>query len=310
MSSHVTVGFDIGGTNMRASVVTGNGEIIESYSAPVPRTAEKLQAGIVEVVDKLKTNHQISAVGLAIAGFLDPDCETVRFAPHLPWRDHPVRAELSAALDLPVCLEHDANSAAWGEYRFGAARGVDTWVLFAIGTGIGATLMHNGEIYRGAYGTAPEFGHIQVVVGGRECPCGKKGCLERYCSGSALVATAQELLARYPDTDSILRKAPFNGEDVMIAARDGDELALQVVADFADWLGLGLSFVSDILDPSVILIGGGVSTDADLYLPQATAKMQSSIVGAGYRPTPVVACAELGGAAGMIGVADLARKLA
>lgn len=310
MASHVTVGFDIGGTNMRAGVVTETGEIIESYSTSVPRTAAELEAGIVAVVEKLKQHHDIAAVGLAIAGFLDPDCETVRFAPHLPWRDQNVRVDLSRALGLPVRLEHDANAAAWGEYRFGAARGANTWVLFAIGTGIGATLMHDGRIYRGAYGTAPEFGHIQVVPNGRVCPCGKKGCLERYCSGSALKTTATEFLQSHPDIDSVLRFSTFNGKDVMAAAGAGDELAQLVVAEFATWLGIGLSFVADILDPSLILIGGGVSADADLYLPAANNHMQANIVGAGHRPTPRVACAELGGTAGMIGVADLARELA
>lgn len=294
---------------MRAGVVTEDGVIIESVSTPVPKTAEQLVAGIVTTVENLKVNHDIGAVGLAVAGFLDPACEVVRYAPHLPWRDRPVRAELSQALQLPVRLEHDANSAAWGEFRFGAARGADTWVLFAIGTGIGATLMHQGEIYRGAFGTAPEFGHIQVVPHGRPCACNKQGCLERYCSGTGLETTAMELLQAHSSVPSVLRGQAVSGKDVMIAARNGDEIAALAVADFAQWLGLGLSIVADTLDPRLIVIGGGVSSDADLYLPVANEHMQASMVGAGFRPTPMLACAELGGNAGMIGVADLAREL-
>ncbi|AKK06509.1 transcriptional regulator/sugar kinase [Corynebacterium mustelae] len=310
MSSTVTVGFDIGGTNMRAGVVTAEGEIIASVSSLVPQTDADLMQGIVGTVEKLSEEYSIGAVGLAVAGFLDPACEVVRFAPHLPWRDRAVRAELTEALGLPVWLEHDANSAAWGEYRFGAAQGSDNWVLFAIGTGIGATLMHNGEIYRGAFGTAPEFGHLQVVPNGRPCPCGKHGCLERYCSGTALAETARELMMQEPHLDSLLRhEISISGKSVMESARRGDPVAVRAVADFSRWLGLGLSIVSDVLDPGLIVIGGGVSQDPDLYMDAAVAEMSRSIVGAGFRPLPHVTCAQLGGDAGMIGVADLARKL-
>lgn len=312
-SRELTVGFDIGGTNTRAGVVTPEGEVLDVRSAHTPQDADELTATIVGMVDELRAEYDIAAVGLAIAGFLDPGCEVVRFAPHLPWRDdRPVRAELEAALGLPVRLEHDANSAAWGEYRFGAAIDAETWVFFAVGTGIGATLMHRGEIYRGAFGTAPEFGHLTVVPGGRVCSCGKKGCLERYASGTSLVDCAVEKATqgRYVDC-ALYRKVVdkrANGQDVMAAAREGDELGLAALSSFATWLGRGLSIVSDVLDPSLIVIGGGVSADADLFLEAARKEMEANIVGAGYRPVPQVLCAELGPQAGMIGVADLARE--
>lgn len=307
----VTVGFDIGGTNMRAAAVTEGGEILDSQSVPTPRTAHDLEEGIARLVADLSREHDVAAVGLAVAGFLDPECEVVRFAPHLPWRDRPVRAELEALLGVPVKVEHDANAAAWGEYRFGGARGVDNWVLFALGTGIGATLMHEGEIYRGAFGTAPEFGHLTMVPGGRQCACGKRGCLERYCSGTAVEETARELLSEY-NGESALHHLHANnlltGKNVMEAARGGDELALRVVDDFAAWLGRGLAIVADVLDPGLILLGGGVSKSADLYLDRAREYMAENIVGSGYRPLARVVCAELGADAGMIGVADLARQ--
>ncbi|WPF65463.1 MULTISPECIES: ROK family protein [unclassified Corynebacterium] len=314
-SSSLTVGFDIGGTNMRAGVVDAGGRIIDARSLPSPRDAEGMSRGIAHLVDLLRRDHEIAAVGVAVAGFLDPDCEVVRFAPHLPWRDAPVRSMLEERLGLPVKLEHDANSAAWGEYRFGAAQGVETWVLFAVGTGIGATLMTRGEIFRGAYGTAPEFGHLTVVPGGRPCPCGKLGCLERYCSGTALMDSAIELVHKRRFSGSTLaaqvRRDPnsVDGLHIMQAARRGDAAGMAVVEEFASWLGTGLSIVADILDPELILLGGGVSRDADLYLDQATEQFSSQIVGTGYRPLARVATAELGADAGMIGVADLARGL-
>lgn len=309
------VGFDIGGTNMRAGVIDETGRIIKSLSAPSPHTTHAIEQGIASLTAQLQAEFPIDAVGLAVAGFLDPDCERVRFAPHLPWRDEPVRSRLEDLLQLPVRLEHDANSAAWGEYQFGSAQGEDNWVLLALGTGVGAALIADGKIYRGAYGTAPEFGHLRVVPNGRRCPCGKRGCLERYCSGTALVETARELAAQPIFADSELLKhldglaaTDVSGKTIAQAAREGDSLALAVMADFTTWLGEALSIVADVLDPGLIVIGGGVSQDADLYLPAAVEHFSTRIVGAGYRPVARVGTAQLGADAGMIGVSDLARK--
>ncbi|AJI79355.1 ROK family protein [Corynebacterium singulare] len=300
----LTIGFDIGGTNLRAAVIDEAGEILDSMSVPTAMDAAQLDDDIVRCVDELSDRHDIDAVGLALAGFLDPECEVVRFAPHLPWRDAPVRETLSKRLDVPVRLEHDANSAAWGEWRYGAGRGAQEWVFFAVGTGIGATLFTEGRIYRGAFGTAPEFGHLVVNPGGRVCSCGKRGCLERYASGTALPDTVADLRGQYETT---LSENP-SGEEIAAAARQGDPLAVAVMKDFGHWLGQGLSMVADVLDPELIVIGGGVSQDADLYLDTARECMARQIVGAGHRPLARVATAELGSAAGMIGVADLARQ--
>ncbi|PAT03455.1 glucokinase [Corynebacterium sp. NML 150383] len=310
----LTLGFDIGGTNLRAAVVDSAGRILDSAQTQTPQTGPEMTQGIVQLVNQLRETYDIGAVGLAIAGFLDPDCEIVRFAPHLPWRDdHPLRRELTDALGLPVRLEHDANSAAWGEYRFGAAKSADTWVLFAVGTGIGATLMHHGEIYRGSFGTAPEFGHITVVPDGRVCSCGKQGCLERYASGTSLVDCAIESAAKGSyKRCGLYRKVVdkrATGRDVMAAARAGDELGQAAVDSFATWLGRGLSIVADVLDPALIVLGGGVSEDADLFIDTARETMANTMVGSGYRPVADIQCAELGPQAGMIGVADLAREM-
>lgn len=311
-----TVGFDIGGTNLRAGVVTESGQIIDARSIRTPGTITELELGIAGLVEELRADYHVTAVGLSVAGFLDPAGETVRFAPHLPWRDAPVRRILTGLLDLPVRLEHDANSAAWGEYRFGGARGTDNWALLAVGTGIGAALMTGGEIYRGAYGTAPEFGHLPVVPDGRPCPCGKRGCLERYCSGTALVETAVELLSSGDWPDTVLTgllatsREQVSGRRVFDAAREGDVLARAAVDSFTHWLGEALAIVADVLDPGLILLGGGVSRDSADFLAAATRRYEGRIVGAGHRPLARVGTAELGGDAGMIGVADLARQMA
>lgn len=307
METQPVIGFDIGGTNLRAALIV-DGTIVDLISEPTPTDATVTEDIIVDMVETLSRQQEVAAVGLAVAGFLDPDCESIGFAPHLPWRNRNLREVLEQRLQLPVRLEHDANSAAWGEYRFGAAQNVKTWVFFGVGTGIGATLMHNGEIYRGAFGTAPEFGHLTVVPRGRPCSCGKFGCLERYASGTALEDTARELAPRFPDSSLLIDDSP-QGTTIVAAAREGDSLGRAIMEDFGSWLGRGLSFVVDVLDPELIVVGGGMAEAADTYLDTATAIMSEEIVGSGHRQLPGVVTAELGPEAGMIGVADLATKL-
>ncbi|WP_062999102.1 ROK family protein [Nocardia mikamii] len=309
----LTVGIDVGGTNIRASVVDGDGEVLDTVQAPTPHSAHALEDGLDRAVRELCARHDIGAVGLAVAGFVDESRSSVRFAPHLPWEDAEVAGRLGRRLGLPVILEHDANAAMWAEYRFGAAAGAHNGVLVAIGTGIGAALLVEGRLYRGSYGVAPELGHLQVVPHGRICPCGKRGCWERYCSGTALVDTAIEMLATDPMPSTILRRevvgdpGSLTGRRVAGAAHDGDPVALHVMADFARWLGLGLAFVSDIFDPDLIVIAGGVSSSAPLFLDDAREHYAAAITGGRHRPLPRIRTTQLGEAAGMIGAAELAR---
>ncbi|MEV6280505.1 ROK family protein [Nocardia sp. NPDC051832] len=311
----LTVGIDVGGTNIRASVVDAEGQVLDTVVAPTPHSARALEDALARSVRELCDRHAIGAVGLAVAGFITSDRTTVRFAPHLPWQDTPVAKRLTERLELPVILEHDANAAAWAEYRFGAAAGGHNVVLIAIGTGIGAALLIEGKLYRGTHGVAPELGHLQVVPHGRSCPCGKHGCWERYCSGTALADTAIELLATDPVSSTVLAREVYRdpgsltGRRVAGAAQDGDPIALAAMADFARWLGLGLAFVSDIFDPDLVVIAGGVSSSSALFLDDAREEYARAVTGAGHRPLARIRTTQLGEAAGMIGAAELARAV-
>ena len=308
-----TVGVDIGGTKVRAGVVDEHGAVLDTAQLPTPGTEEALEDAIMFVVGTLAARHPVSAVGLAVAGFVATDLRTVMFAPHLAWRKIPVADQISVRLELPVVLEHDTNAAVFAEYRYGAARGARVAVLIAIGTGIGAGLLHEGTIFRGAYGVAPELGHLRVVPGGRSCSCGKAGCWERYCSGTALSTTAVELLAGGPSESTVLaREAAIDprsitGRRVACVARDGDPLARRAIAELAHWLGEGLAIVADIYDPEVVVIAGGVSESAPLFLDDAREHYRRAITGAGYRPLARIRTAQLGDDAGMVGAAALAR---
>ncbi|OLF16930.1 glucokinase [Actinophytocola xanthii] len=306
------MGVDIGGTSVRAGVVDRYGTVLDTARAPTPTGEAALEAAIVSAVGGLAARHRVSAVGLAVAGFVANDRRSVMFAPHLAWRTAPVADRISERLGLPVVLEHDANAAVLAEHRFGAARGTRVALLVAIGTGIGGGLLLDGQVFRGAYGVAPELGHLSLVPGGRPCPCGKSGCWERYCSGTALAATAVELLARYPGRSTVLDrevagdKRAVTGRTVAAAAKEGDPLAKRAMAELATWLGEGLALVADIYDPEVVVIGGGVSDSAPLFLDDARDHYKKMITGAGYRPLARIRTAQLGDDAALVGAAALA----
>jgi glucokinase len=313
LRARTTIGVDIGGTSVRAGVVDRHGNILDTARAPTPAGESALEDAIVSVISGLTARHRVTGVGLAVAGFVATDRRTVMFAPHLAWRDAPVADRIAKRLKLPVVLEHDANAALLGEHRFGAARGARVALLVAIGTGIGGALLLGGELFRGAYGVAPELGHLRLVPGGRACPCGKQGCWERYCSGTALSATAVELLARHPGRSTVLLRDSMDsraitGRKVAAAAREGDPLAQRAMSELARWLGEGLALAADIYDPEVVVIAGGVSESAPLFLDDARDHYKKMITGAGYRPLARIRTAQLGDDAALVGAATLAAE--
>lgn len=307
-----TIGIDIGGTAVRAAVIDDSGAILESVRGGTPATVPRTEALLAELIGELAGRHAVSAVGLAVAGFVSTDRARVMFAPHLAWRDDPVPARLSDRIGLPVVMDHDVNSAAWAEHRLGVAQGAHAALLVAVGTGIGAGLVLDGRVYRGAFGVAPELGHIVVVPDGRSCPCGKRGCWERYCSGTALAQTARELWeAGGPTALADLAGGDphaLTGAMVATAAAQGDPVAIEAMQDLGRWLAVGLAVAVDVLDPDVVVIGGGVSRAAELFLPVTRASLPPLVTGTGNRPHPRLELARFGDAASMVGAALLAAQ--
>ncbi|MDL5156854.1 ROK family protein [Actinomycetospora termitidis] len=313
----LTVGVDVGGTTVKAALVDADGALLATRVAPTPRRPHELDDAVAQLVEQLSVeartrDREVGAVGLAVAGFVDPERRSVSFGAHLPWRDEPVVERMTVRLGVPVTLEHDANAAGLAEHRVGAAAGARVACLVALGTGIGAALVVDGQVFRGAHGVAPELGHVVVVPDGRPCPCGKRGCLERYCSGTALGASADELVSASEDFSTLRatweRGLPISGRDVAQAAAAGDSVAKRVVLDFAGWLGRGLALVADVFDPDVVVLGGEVSASAPLFLDDARAGYAQEVTGRGHRRLADVRAATLGGDAGMIGAALDARE--
>jgi glucokinase len=310
----LAIGVDVGGTKVAAGVVDAEGKVVEKVKRLTPAySPPATEQVIVEVVTELLGRHEVVAVGIGAAGFVDETRSTVLFAPNLAWRDEPVKRQVESRLGTAVVVENDANAAAWAESRFGAARGQRDMVLIAVGTGIGAGVMLDGRLYRGRWGAAGEPGHYRVVPDGRLCGCGNRGCWEQYVSGNALVAEAREFARRSPGAAVRLLQLAggsaegIDGPAVTQAALEGDSVALRCFEIIGHWLGTGLADLAAILDPGCFVIGGGVSEAGDLLIGPARAAFESGLAGGHYRPLAEIRPAELGADAGLIGAADLAR---
>jgi glucokinase len=311
----LAIGVDIGGTKVAAGVVDDQGRVIDSTRRPTPGSdVARTEEVIAEVVRELSARHQVSAVGIGAAGWIANDLATVLFSPHLAWRDEPLRDALAEAIGVPVVVENDANAAAWAEYRYGAARGAQVAVMVTMGTGIGGGLVIGGVLYRGAYGVGCEYGHMSVVPDGRRCACGNRGCWEMYASGRALARDARELADVSPvGAHRLMTLAggdlnQLTGPLVTQAAREGDPAAVEIYTAMGRWLGRGLANLAAVLDPTVFVIGGGVSEAGDLLLGPARQAFGESLTGRGFRPAADILLAELGPQAGLVGAADLARR--
>ncbi len=311
----LAIGVDVGGTKVAAGVVDEDGRIIAKLKRSTPAASPpRTEQAIAGAVTELLARHQVAAIGLGAAGFVDGARARVLFAPNLAWRDEPLKQRVEERLGHQVVVENDANASAWAEARFGAARGYRDAMLVALGTGIGAGLLINGELYRGRWGMAGEPGHVRVVPDGRLCGCGNRGCWEQYCSGNALVAEAREFARRSPEGAIRLLQlgggAPegISGPVITQAAAEGDPAALRCFQTVGGWLGQGLADLAAILDPACFVIGGGVSEAGDLLLDPARAAFERALTGRGYRPLAEIKVAELGEDAGIVGAADLARQ--
>ncbi|WP_426244150.1 ROK family glucokinase [Nocardioides sp. LHG3406-4] len=307
-------GIDVGGTKIAGGVVDPEGKVVEEIRVESPATdSEGMEDAIVALVGELRSRHEIVAVGVGAAGYVDRNRATVLFAPNIAWRDVDLRAELEARVDLPFVIENDANAAAWGEFSFGAGEDVDDLLLVTVGTGIGGGIVLDGRLHRGAFGVAAEIGHLRLVPGGHLCGCGNRGCFEMYGSGTALVReTRAAVEAGSPFAQPLLERAGGRVEDIdgpliSVAAAEGDRFAIGQLADLGRWLGEGIASLAAVLDPAVAVIGGGVSAAGDLLLDPLRAAFEASLPGRGYHPELEIREATLGNHAGLIGAADLAR---
>src|SRR5262245_38008462 len=315
LTQQLTIGIDVGGTKVAAGVVGPEGHVLERMRMDTPTKHPKdTEDAIANVVETLEARHDVIAVGIGAAGFVDVTRSSVLFAPHLAWRHEPLRDAVERRLGLPVVVENDANAAAWSEWRFGAAQGESHLVVVNLGTGIGGGILLDGALQRGKYGIAGEFGHMQVVPGGHRCECGNRGCWEQYASGNALGREARELArSDSPVAQNLLRRVnedvdKITGVVLTDAAKSADPGAIELFVVVGRWLGIGLANLAAALDPGTFVIGCGFCDAGELLLGPARDAFRRTLTGRGFRPEARVVRAVLGPDAGLVGAADLARE--
>ena len=305
------LGVDLGGTKCLGVAVDGD-EVVAEVRVPTPKGDAALVAELSAVVDELCGAGTPEAVGVGAPGLVDRS-GVLRFAPNLSVESElDLRSALAERLHVPVRIENDATCAAWGERAQGAARGFDDVVLVTLGTGIGGGIVAGGRVQRGANGFAGEVGHMVVDPGGPRCPCGQRGCWERFASGSGLGRLGREA-AQEGTASRVVELAggdpdDVRGEHVTAAVGEGDQEAADVLASFAWWVALGLANLANIFDPQAFVVGGGLVAAGDaLFIPTREA-LGDLLQGRGRRPAIPVIPAELGPRAGAIGAACLSLE--
>ena len=309
----VYAGIDLGGTAIKAGLVTENGEIIarSSRETKAGRPAEDLFRDMAGCLEEAAGKaglaiREICSVGIGIPGFAD-NRQGMGFAcDNLSPDPIPFRSGMQEILDRPVRLINDANAAAWGESRFGAGKGADSCVLLTLGTGVGCGIIIGGKPLTGHWGRAGEAGHMVIAADGVPCYCGRRGCLEQYCSATALVRAAGQAGAAFPDSalGRLAKENPgqISAKAVADLAREGDLQAGMVFGEFVRYLALAADTLIKLLDPEAVLIGGGVSHAGSFLLDAVKERIPTGEMG-NVRPLPKIALAELGNDAGLIGAA-------
>lgn len=309
------LGIDVGGTKVLGGVVDASGSIIKTARKDTPREGgAALTKTIADVALELMQQHEVIGVGVSAAGFISSDRKTMLATPNIAgWNGVNLTEQLEHLIGTRVVLENDANSAAWGEVKFGAGSNYSSVVMLTVGTGLGGGLVIDHNLYRGAFGIGAEFGHIRAVPEGHLCGCGARGCFEQYASGNALLRHAREAIQASPDlAKNLLARGNgsiegLTGKQITAAAQEGDTVAIAAFNTTGQWLGALCASLVAALDPEAFVIGGGVIAAGEILLTPTRESMNRLIPFTGKRPAPVIVAATLGNEAGLVGVADLAR---
>jgi glucokinase len=308
-----TVGIDIGGTKIAGVLLGEDAAVLREDRVPTPANdPEAIIEAVVGLVQQLASGHDVIAVGVAAAGFINASQSEVMYSPNLNWRNEPLKAKLEARLDLPVFIENDANAAGWAEHRFGAAKGVANMMMITIGTGVGGALVTDGRMFRGGFGIGAELGHWRFIPDGKACGCGQKGCLEQYASGTAMLNAAKELVQsgnpkakRLAELCGVAEN--LTGQMIFQALQENDPGAGELLDDLGKNIGIAIASLVAILDPEIAVIGGGVSLLGERLLKPIREAYLEHLPARGFRPELNIVTAALVNEAGAIGAADLAR---
>ncbi len=315
------VGLDVGGTSMKAGVVDDAGRPLSAVSLPteaqrgqafgLERMCETIRQAVAAAELRL---DQIAAIGVATPGTMDIPAGIILDPPNLrPWQNVPVRSHVQQTFGVPTDFQNDANAAALGEHWAGAGKGAHSLVLYTLGTGVGGGIVLGDKVVEGEHSHGAELGHVKIeMTNPRRCGCGRWGCLEAYASATAVVGRAREALAQQAGPSALQTVLQTHGDltakDIFDAAAGGDALAEKIVADTAFYLAVGAVNLMHIIDPDMIVFGGGMIAAGEPFLERIRGHVREMAF-----PVPAaktqVRYAQLGSDAGFIGAAAGARKL-
>jgi len=312
------IGVDLGGTGIKAGVVNEKGEILSKGSTPT--MAERpYQAVIADIATLCKTVaadaniaiEEIEAIGVGVPGICDPKTGIIPKCTNLGWFDVPFVSELQSHIAKPVIVDNDATVAGFAEYIAGVSAGTHSSVFVTLGTGVGGGIIINGRPYSGAHGVGSEIGHMNIAMGGELCTCGNRGCFERYASATSIIRDARRAVAENPES-AIMEKCggdveKINAKIVIDAAKEGDAVAKQVFDGYVNGLAHGLVNLINVIDPEVIVLGGGVSMAGE-FLLNAVREAMKPLIFFKSMPYADVKLATLGADAGIIGAAMLGKQ--
>ncbi len=311
------IGVDLGGTNLRFGLVREDKKIISRR-----RTGTMATEGVEIVIERLTSGIQtlamraeslgleVAGIGIGVPGIISAREGVVRLSPNLPgWKDTPLRARLQESFPYPVYIENDANAYALGEYWFGAGKDAESMVCITLGTGVGGGIILDGHIWRGADGMAGEAGHITVNPDGPLCPCGNRGCLERYSSATAVMEMAQSAAAGSGKTaiKTLLKNGTLTPETIADAAKKGDRTAARIYSEAGKYLGIAIADLIDLLNMECVVIGGGMSGAWELFIGPLKEEVRARAFKIPAQRCRIVR-GKLRDDAGILGAAGLALK--
>lgn len=310
----IRIGVDIGGTGIQSGIVDENGKITHktSIKTSINIPFEEQISNLAESIRQLTlsagyTEADISSIGFGIPGIADQKTGDVIKCTNMNWVNVPLRAEFQKHINVPIYIDNDATVAGLAESAAGVSKGTSSSVFITIGTGIGAGIVINGKVWSGAHGIGSELGHVILKLDGEPCTCGNRGCLERYCSATAIIRMAREACTENPDS-LMLKKAEtldgINAKIVFDSAKEEDPTAVKVFNYYISCLAQAIASIINLIDPEVIVLGGGVSKAGD-FLLNALKKEVPQYVLFNTLPMPEIKIAQLGSDAGIVGAASL-----
>lgn len=311
----ITIGIDLGGTKVSMALIDADGQILSDNRHPANpgKGSEGIITDIIDAVNELQgqAGQKAAALGIGVAGQIDL-AGVVKSSPNLPFHDEPLQTRLEEELGLPVLVTNDVNAVTYGEWRYGAGKGVDDLVVIFVGTGIGGGVVSGGKLLEGCNNTAGELGHATIVVEGRRCRCQNLGCLEAYAGGWAIAEMAKEAVTVRPAEGEMLKSLAGGIEKITAAAvcrayQEGDPLSVRLVEETGQYLAAGVVGIVNAFNPCLLIFGGGVIEGMPELIKIVENGVRKRALGPAVENLKIVK-AGLGANAGVVGAAALARN--